>query len=63
LAFGLSNSCRLKIIYRGDFPQKWIVESYENGEWIQDSETGLLLFPFWRTASIVYKQNHLIKEK
>lgn len=62
IGFGLSDSCRLKIIMRGNFPQKWILESRNNGEWMPDSETGLIFFPFWRSKSIRYKQNHLIQE-
>ena len=62
VGFGLSDSCRLKTIYRGKAPQKWAVEFNENGEWIMDSETGLLFFPFWRKPTIVYKQNCFIKE-
>ena len=33
VAFGLSESCRLKVVYRGNMPHKWVVESKENGEW------------------------------
>ena len=60
-AFGLSDECRLKEYRRGRFPYKWIVESRENGKWIGDSTTGLLLFPFWKKAEVRYLQNHLIK--
>jgi hypothetical protein len=62
VGFGLSNSCRLQIIMRGSFPQKWILESKRNGEWVPDSETGLIIFPFWRKKTILYKQNLLIKD-
>ena len=62
VAFGLTESCRLKIVLRGGSPQKWVVESKENNEWVSDSETGLFIFPFWRKTKVVYKQNHLIKE-
>ena len=62
VGFGLSDSCRLKTIYRGETPQKWVVEFKENGEWVMDSETGRFIFPFWLKSRVVYKQNHLIKE-
>ena len=62
IGFGLSDSCRLKIIMRGSFPQKWILESKLNGDWIPNSETGLIFFPFWRTKTVRYKQNRLIQE-
>lgn len=46
VAFGLSDSCRLKTIFRGSTPQKWVVEYKENGDWVMDSETGLMFFRF-----------------
>jgi hypothetical protein len=61
-AFGLSAACRLCVVYRGSTPTKWIVESRKDGSWIQKSETGLLLFPFWRARRIAYLQNRLLPE-
>ena len=58
-AFGLSSSCRLAVIYRGDMPVKWTVESLEDGRWTADSTTGLLFQPFWRPARLVHLQNSL----
>jgi hypothetical protein len=60
VGFGLSSSCRLAVTYRGSFPCRWAVQSKQGGEWKTDSVTGLLIFPFWRRARVVYKQNHLI---
>ena len=57
-AFGLSDRCRLRVKMRGKFPQKWTLEYIQQGEWLEDSTTGMLLFPFWRKAEIVYLQNH-----
>ena len=59
LAFGLSNACRLKITYRGTSPQKWEVQAKEDNKdsWYTDSQTGLILFPFWRKPTVTYKQN------
>jgi hypothetical protein len=59
-AFGLSDECRLKEYRRGEFAYRWIVESKDNGEWVEDSETGLFLFPFWKRTKVVYLQNSLI---
>jgi len=59
-AFGLSDACRLCVVYRGSTPTKWIVESQEDGAWVQDSETGLMLVPFWRARRIVHKQNRFV---
>lgn len=55
--FGLSEVCRLKILYRGSFAYRWTVESKNQGEWVVDSTTGLLLFPFWRRYRVVYRSN------
>lgn len=60
VAFGLSRSCRLAVLFRGNMEVKWIVESLEDGQWTQDSVTGLLLQPFWRSARVVYRQNTLL---
>ena len=59
-AFGLSSHCRLKESRRGRVACKWTVESKEDGEWVEESTTGLLLFPFWRKEKIRYLQNTLI---
>ena len=60
-AFGLSEECRLKIYARGGKPHKWIVQSMQDGNWVTDSETGFLVFAFWRPQSVYFKQNTLIK--
>ena len=59
-AFGLSDECRLKEYRRGGFAYRWTVESKQKDGWVADSETGLLLFPFWKRAEVVYLQNNLI---
>ena len=60
-AFGLSDVCRLKIVSRGGKAHLWIVEQLRDGTWVPDGETGLLLFQFWRSPSVAYRQNALIK--
>jgi hypothetical protein len=59
-AFGLSPSCRLAVVFRGNTETKWVVESLKDGKWTPDSETGLLLQPFWRSARILYRHNNLL---
>jgi hypothetical protein len=59
-AFGLSPDCRLAVVLRGNTETKWVVESLKDGKWTPDSETGLLLQPFWRSARIEYRQNNLL---
>ena len=56
-AFGLSAACRLCVVYRGAMPTKWIVEAQRDGTWVADSETGLILIPFWLPRRVVYLQN------
>jgi hypothetical protein len=60
-AFGLSPQCRLAVVFRGDTETKWVVEAFENGAWTADSETGLLLQPFWRSVRVEYRQNRLLE--
>lgn len=47
--FGLSTACRLRVFRCLGFDYKWQVLIQKNGEWVADSETGLLfpafLFP------------------
>jgi hypothetical protein len=57
-AFGLSESCRLRVAYRGYMPVSWAVESLSDGKWLSDSETGLILVPIWRKKTIRHLQNH-----
>jgi hypothetical protein len=61
VAFGLSDSCRLKVIRRSGKPYKWIVEHFNNGTWKKDSETGLLIFSFWKKRTKKIYQNKIIK--
>ena len=60
-AFMLSDSCRLKVDYRGQKPKRWTIESYEDGNWVGDSTTGLFNFNFWSPTRTEYFQNDLIK--
>jgi hypothetical protein len=59
-AFGLSPKCRLAVVVRGDTETRWVVEGFENGAWTPDSETALLLQPFWRSARVEYRQNRVL---
>jgi len=60
VGFGLSSSCRLVVTYRGTVPCRWAVQSALGDEWVTDSVTGLLTFPFWRRPREVFKQNDLV---
>jgi len=60
-ACGLSSDCRLKEYRRGGFPYRWTLEGSEEGKWIEDSTTSLIIFPFWMKREIRILQNRLIK--
>jgi len=60
VAFGLSNECRVREIFRGKSPCKWVIESLQNGNWIMKQETGLLFFPFWKKKTEKIYQNSII---
>ena len=62
-AFGLSEDCRLKIIYRGEKPNAWITEFKENGNWKKYSTTSLIRLNFWKKKKVIYKQNKIIKQE
>ncbi len=55
--FGFSTKCRLKVTSRCRFAYKWTLEALNGQEWIEDSTTGLIFFPFWCKKRIVYLQN------
>jgi hypothetical protein len=61
-AFGLSAECRLKEYRRRNFAYKWTVEYKGTENWIEESTTGMILFPFWAKLEIRYLQNNLVKE-
>jgi hypothetical protein len=61
VAFGLSDCCRIKEISRGGKPHRWVVEHFNNGVWETDSETGLIVFGFWKKKTEKILQNNIIK--
>jgi hypothetical protein len=60
VAFGLSASCRLAVVYRGSTPVRWTVEALGTGGWEPESTTGLIFYPYWRRRRLVHLQNHLL---
>jgi hypothetical protein len=62
LAFALSNRCRLKRYRKGSFSFRWTLEYFVNGQWKEESTTGLLLFPIWRPTTTDYLQNEALFE-
>lgn len=60
-SFGLSDQCRLRVTSRGGTDYRWTVQHLVDGSWCDDSQTGLLLFPFWRQRSERFHQNRIIR--
>ena len=60
VAFGLSSDCRMRELTRGNSPYKWVIESFQNGKWVMEQETGLLFIPFWKKKTEKIYQNSII---
>lgn len=60
-AFGLSDQCRLRVTSRGGIDCRWTVQKLINGSWRDESQTGLLFFPFWRSRSERFHQNRITR--
>ncbi len=60
-AFGLSEECRLRVLSRGRWDYRWILQHLVDGAWQDESETGLIFFPFWLRRRERVLQNHAIK--
>ena len=62
--YGLSDSCRLKVTYRGDAPIAWDAEKREYGLWVPGHHPlKRLSLTFWRPTRIVYRQNQLFRRR
>jgi hypothetical protein len=59
--FGLSDTCRLKVVKRGGVPCSWSVERKHGEEWHDLGATGLIFVPFWKKKTIEYLCNPIIK--
>ena len=60
-AFGLSNECRLKQFSKNGEAYKWTLEYKDGEDWIADSTVSLFNISFWKSTTIEYLQNDLIK--
>lgn len=58
--FGLSDQCRLKISYRGDYAYRWTVQVRSGEQWVNERTSCLLFVPFWRKHRVEYRQNTII---
>ena len=55
--YGLSDSCRLRVTYRGDGQVAWRIEKREYGLWAPGREVKKRLVAFWRPARVAHLQN------
>ena len=57
VAWCYSGAARVREVWRGQSPQKSVLEAYEDGEWYVVSTTGFIFVPFWRPRREVILQN------
>lgn len=57
--YGLSDSCRLKVVYRGDAPERWQVEKREFGMWAPGHAVTRRSWALWRPRRVEYRQNRV----
>jgi hypothetical protein len=57
--YGLSDSCRLRITFRGTRPVAWQIEKREYGVWTPGRIIRRRVVPFWRSARVERRQNRV----
>jgi hypothetical protein len=57
LEFGLGETCRLLVEYRGATEVAWTVQSREYGMWQPHHRVSRVFVPFWRASRVEYRQN------
>ncbi len=55
--WGLTEKCRLKVVFRGRNDYAWITRGKRGDAWEDDQVVGLLLVPFWRRKWVRFLQN------
>ena len=59
----LSDSARLKIVYRGRRPELWQIEKREFGMWTPGHPVRRGSWAFWRPRRIEYRQNRVFSSE
>lgn len=59
--FGLSEKARIRVHKRGKQEYKWTLQHLANEEWVDESTTGLMFYPFWQKEETFYRQNKSLK--
>ena len=62
VAFALSDSARLREVWRGSYWQRGVLETRTSEGWQRVTETGLFFFPFWKLKRTTIRQNHVIRD-
>ena len=55
----LSDSARLKVVYRGDVPEVWQIEKREFGMWTPGHPVRNRSWAFWKSRRVEYRQNRV----
>ncbi len=58
-ALAVSGHYRLKTRSKGGFRFRWTVEYWDGTDWVEDSTTTDLFYPFWKPTSTSYLRNEL----
>ncbi|MBI3476413.1 MAG: hypothetical protein HY010_11825 [Acidobacteria bacterium] len=58
-ALAVSGHYRLKTRSKGGFRFRWTVEYWDGSDWVEDSTTTDLFYPFWKPTSTNYLRNDL----
>ena len=57
IAWCYSGEARIREVWRGNWPQKVILEALQSGQWLEESETGYFIVPFWLPRREVIRTN------
>jgi hypothetical protein len=58
----LSDSARLKVVYRADRPELWQVEKREFGMWVPGHPVMRRSWAFWKLRRVEYRQNRVFTQ-
>jgi hypothetical protein len=61
--YGLSDSCRLRLTFRGATAVAWQIEKRDYGVWMPGRVVRRRLAPFWRPARIERRQNRVFRSR
>jgi hypothetical protein len=59
--YGLSDSCRLRITFRGVTQVAWQIEKRDYGVWMPGRVVRRRFVPFWKRARIEQRQNSVFR--